>query len=384
MELRLSQRCNQVAQSEIRNMTLECTRVNGVNLAQGVCDLKTPDVVIDAANAAMRAGVNTYTRYDGLAALRQAIANKQKRFVGQDLDPEREIIVSAGATGAFYAACLALFDAGDEVIIFEPYYGYHVVTLASLGVTPVFVRLEGADWRVAPLALEAAVTPRTRAIVVNTPANPCGKVFSREESLLVADFAQAHNLFVLTDEIYEHFIYDGLEHVALATLPGMAERTIAISGVSKSFSITGWRIGYALCAPRWAQTIGYYNDLVYVCAPAPLQMGVAAGLNELGADYYAGITAAFTAKRERFCNALAASGLTPHVPRGAYYVLADLSRLDGADSKARAMDLLRRTGIACVPGKAFYRDDAGDTLGRFSFAKEDAVIEDVCKRLEGL
>lgn len=384
MALTLSQLHGQVSQSEIRNMTLECAAVGGINLAQGVCDVKTPDLVIAAAEKAMRNGINSYTRYDGLAALREAIAAKQKRFTGQDVDPEAEVIVSAGATGAFYSVCLALFDPGDEILLFEPYYGYHVVTLTSLDMRPVYVRLESADWSFTRQTLEAAVTPRTRGIVLNTPANPCGKVFSHPELELLADFAATHDLFVLTDEIYEHFIYDGLKHIAPATAPGMGERTITISGVSKSFSITGWRIGYAICDRRWAQTIGYFNDLVYVCAPAPLQMGVAAGLDQLGPDYYAQLTAAFSRKREIFCNALLTAGLTPHVPQGTYYVLADLSKLNGQDSKARAMDLLKRTGVACVPGKAFYCDSAGDTLGRFSFAKEDSVLEEACRRLEGL
>lgn len=384
MSLHLSQASGRLLQSEIRNMTLECAAVGGINLAQGVCDVNTPELVLDAANKAMRDGINAYTRYDGLPALRQAIAAKHRRFTGQDVDPENQIVVSAGATGAFYAVCQALFDPGDELILFEPYYGYHLVTLASLGLKTGFVQLQGLDWTFTREALEAAVTPRTRGLIVNTPCNPCGKVFSREELAVLAEFAQAHDLFVLTDEIYEHFIYDGLEHVSPATLPGMAERTITISGVSKSFSITGWRIGYSICDQRWAQTIGFCNDLVYVCAPAPLQMGVAAGLNELGEEYYAELTATFARKRERFSNALADAGLTPRVPHGAYYALADLSKLEGQGSKARAMDLLKRTGVACVPGKAFYREDtdqAGGLLGRFSFAKQDAVLEEACRRL---
>jgi aminotransferase len=298
-----------------------------------------------------------------------------------DLDPDGQVVVSCGATGAFYAACLALLDEGDEVLVFEPYYGYHIVTMASLGIKPVYVTLEPPEWEFAAGDLERAVTARTRAIILNTPSNPAGKVFDRRELELIADFAQSHDLFVFTDEIYEHFVFDGKEHIAPATLPGMAGRTITISGLSKVFAVTGWRLGYALCAPEWALAIGHFSDLVYVCAPAPLQIGAAKGLEELGPDYYRGVSDDHQMKRDRFCDALRSAGMTPHVPEGAYYTLADVTGLPGTTAKERAMYLLEKTGVACVPGSAFYSGPVGETLARFCFAKETDVLEDAIQRL---
>ena len=384
MSLKVSARRHLVAQSEIRNMTLECARVGGINLAQGVCDLPVPEPVLRGAEEAMRAGTNIYTRFDGLPELRRAIADKQQRFTGMEVDPESMVVASAGATGAFYAACLALLDEGDEVLVFEPYYGYHIVTLAALGIRPVYVTLEPPHWDFTAQDLEDAVTDRTRALILNTPSNPAGKVFSREELGVIADFAESHDLFVFTDEIYEHFVFDGREHVAPATLPGMEKRTVAISGFSKVFAVTGWRLGYAICDPEWALPIGHFNDLVYVCAPAPLQMGCARGLEELGPDYYQGVSDDHQRKRDLFCDALQSVGLTPHVPEGAYYTLADVTSLPGNTAKERALYLLEKTGVACVPGSAFYQGAVGETLARFCFAKEMDVLEDAMERLEGL
>jgi aminotransferase len=365
-------------------MSIECDRMGGINLSQGVCDTEVPAIVRRAAQEAMDKGVNTYTRYDGLDELREAIALKQKRFTGMEFDPQGEIVVSGGATGAFYCACLALLNPGDEVILFEPYYGYHVSTLVATQGVPVYVRTLPPDWGFEYEDLERVRTSRTRAIMVNTPSNPSGKVFGREDLEIIARFARAHDLFVFTDEIYEHFVYDGYEHIPPVALPGMAERTITISGLSKTFSITGWRIGYCICDSRWAQSIGYFNDLVYVCAPAPLQMGVARGLLELAPDYYQGLSNDFRSKRDRLCTALAEVNLHPYVPRGAYYILADISRLPGETSKERAMYLLRETGVASVPGEAFYHDSSGEALARFCFAKEDGVLEEACSRLARL
>lgn len=382
MALNLSDRHEWVMQSEIRNMSIECDRVGGINLSQGVCDTEVPLAVRRGAQEAMDAGINTYTHYAGLMELRHAIADKQQRFTGMSVDPETEIIVSAGATGALYCACLALLNPGDEVIVFEPYYGYHLSTLVATQAVPVYVRMSPPDWSFSYADLEKAKTPRTRAMIVNSPANPSGKVFSQADMETIARFAIDNDLFVFTDEIYEHFLYDGRRHIVLATLPGMKERTITISGLSKTFSITGWRIGYCLCEARWAQAIGYFNDLVYVCAPAPLQIGVAKGLMSLGPEYYQGLSVEYRGKRDKICAALARAGLTPHIPQGAYYVLADMSAVPGSTSKEKAMYLLRKTGVACVPGEAFYHDDSGENLARFCFAKDDAILDEACKKLE--
>lgn len=384
MSLKLSKRREWVAQSEIRNMSIECDRVGGINMSQGVCDLEVPSQVLAGAKQAMDSGINVYTRYDGLQELREAIAKKQQRFTGVEVDPEKEIIVSAGSTGVLYCVCLALLDPGDEVVVFEPYYGYHMKTLIATQAVPVYVRTTPPDWSFSEDELERVVTPKTRAVILNTPSNPSGKVFTRAELELISRYAQKHDLFVFTDEIYEHFVFDGREHIAPASLPAMKERTITISGVSKTFSITGWRVGYCICDARWTQTIGYFNDLVYVCAPAPLQVGVARGLMELEPEYYSRLSREYQEKRDRFCSVLSSAGLEPHVPQGAYYVLADVSGMAGQTSKERAMNLLRETGVASVPGEAFYHDDAGDTLVRFCFAKEDAIIDEACRRIEKL
>ncbi len=371
-------------QSEIRNMTIECTRRGGINLSQGVCDTPVPEAVRRAAQSAIDDGVNTYTRYDGLPELRRALAAKVRRHGGIEADPESQIVVTNGATGAFYGACLALLDPGDEIILFDPYYGYHLDTARSVGAVPRFVSLERPTWSFTPADLHAAASERTRAIVVNTPSNPTGKVWSRVELEMVAAFAIERDLFVITDEIYEHFVYGDARHVSPATLPGMAERTITINGLSKTFSITGWRIGFSVSDPRWAKTLGWVNDVAYVCAPAPLQMGVARGLDALPDDFYAGLRAEYAAKRDALCTALDGAGLSPIVPQGAYYVLADVSRLPGSTSKERVMYLLDQTGVAAVPGSAFQVGAAGEDLARFCYAKVDADLDEACRRLQRL
>ena len=383
MPLSLSHRADAITQAEIRAMTIECDRVGGVNLAQGVCDTPPPPLVIEGAHRAMLEGTNTYTRYDGLAELREAIAFKLKRDQGMEVDPETQITVSAGSTGAFYCACLSLLNPGDEVILFEPYYGYHRNTLMSVEAVPTFVPMKAPDWTFTREDLERVVTGRTRAIMVCTPGNPSGKVFSLEELKVVQEFAEAHDLFVFSDEIYEYFIYDGRKHVSPASLPGMEERAILVSGYSKTFSITGWRVGYSVASPRWAQMIGYMNDLVYVCSPAPLQIGVADGIRKLPREYYDHLAAEYRHKRDLLCGTLSRIGLTPSVPPGAYYVLASVERMGEATSKAAAMRLLRETGVASVPGVSFFVGPDRERFIRFCFAKQLPELEEGCRRLAG-
>ncbi|HKD79245.1 MAG TPA: pyridoxal phosphate-dependent aminotransferase [Candidatus Angelobacter sp.] len=383
MPLSLSQRAARTVQSEIRAMSVACEKVQGINLAQGVCDTEVPEPVREGAKRAMDQGINSYTRAEGLAPIRQAIAEKMRRFNRIECDPETEIIVNSGATGAFYAACLALLNPGDEVILFEPYYGYHLNTLVAVEAVPLYVTLRAPDWKFNREDLERTVTLRTRAIVLNSPANPSGKIFSREEMEWIAAFARRHDLFVLTDEIYEYFVYEG-EHISIATLPGMRERTITMSGYSKTFSITGWRIGYTVCDRRWAQGISYFHDLIYVCAPAPLQMGVAEGIGRLPEKFYQEIGKEYVQKRDLLCNTLREIGLTPSVPNGAYYVLADASILPGRTSREKAMHLLHETGVASVAGSAFYHGGGGENLVRFCFAKTDAELAEACRRLRAL
>lgn len=384
MKRQINQRMAELAHSEIRAMTQACVKANGLNMAQGVCDTPAPAVVLRAASAAMEQGKNVYSRFDGLPELRQAIAKKLAQYNGIVADPETDITVSAGATGAFHCASLALLNPGDEVILFEPYYQYHISALLAVEAVPVRVKMQAPDWVLSAADIERAITPRTKAIIVNSPGNPSGKVFSRQELEMIATIAQQHDLFVFTDEIYEYFLYDGRTHVSVATLPGMADRTITIGGYSKTFSITGWRIGYSVAAVRWAQAIGAMNDLLYVCAPTPLQAGVAVGIQELPGSFYRDMARDYQRKRDRFCEALAKAGLTPSVPQGAYYVLADASRLPGTTGKERAMFLLETIGLGCVPGEAFFSGPEGKQFIRFSYAKTDADIDDACRRLARL
>ena len=384
MRRHINQRTAILAHSEIRAMTQACVQANGLNMAQGVCDTPAPPVVIRAAAQAIERGKNVYSRFDGLPELRQAIAKKLAQYNGIVADPETDITVSAGATGSFHCACLALLNPGDEVILFEPYYQYHISALLAVEAIPVMVKMRAPDWTFSAVEVERVITPRTKAIVVNSPGNPSGKVFSRQELENIAEIAQQHDLFVFTDEIYEYFLYDGRTHVSLATLSGMAERTITIGGYSKTFSVTGWRIGYSVAAARWAQAIGAMNDLLYVCAPTPLQAGVAVGILELPDSFYRNLARDYQRKRDRFCQALVKAGLTPSIPQGAYYVLADTSRLLGTTGKERAMCLLERIGLAGVPGEAFFSGADGKQFLRFSYAKTDADIDEACSRIAKL
>lgn len=381
MERHLNQRMAALAHSEIRAMTQACVQAKGLNMAQGVCDTPVPPVVLRAASEAMERGKNVYSRFDGLLELRQAIAKKLVQYNGIVADPETDVTVSAGATGAFHCACLALLNPGDEVVLFEPYYQYHISALLAVEAVPVRVKMRAPDWTFSPDEVERAITPRTKAIIVNSPGNPSGKVFSRQELESIATMAHQYDVLVFTDEIYEYFLYDGHTHVSFATLPGMADRTITIGGYSKTFSITGWRIGYSVASARWAQAIGAMNDLLYVCAPTPLQAGVAVGIQELPDSFYRDVARDYQRKRDRFCQALAKAGLTPSIPQGAYYVLADASRLPGITGKERALFLLKTIGLAGVPGDAFFSGTDGGQFIRFSYAKVDADVDDACRRL---
>jgi aminotransferase len=383
-KLRLSAISPGLVQSEIRAMTVECDRVGGVNLAQGVCDTEVPQPVAARAIEAIAQGLNIYTRLDGIAPLRQAIAEKLARHNGMTADPDGEILVTSGATAAFQAACMALFDPGDEVILFEPFYGYHLNTLSALRVNAATVPLAAPRWTMDLDALRAAITPRTRGIVVNSPSNPSGKVFSPAELEAIAALAIEHDLFVITDEIYEYFVFDGAKHISPATLPGMAERTISISGLSKTFSITGWRVGYVVADRRWLGAISYFHDLLYVCAPSPFQHAAAAGLMQLPDSFYSGLSTEYQAKRDMLCTALSDVGLTPSIPQGAYYVLADVTNLPGSTAREKARTLLRNTGVAAVAGTAFFASGRGENLIRFCFAKRDEDLQRACDQLRRL
>lgn len=382
--LGLSKSAGQIVQSSIRTMSVECEKAGGVNLAQGVCDTEVPAVVRQAAEAAIEAGQNQYTRADGIARLREAIARKLLQQNGISADPETQVLVTSGVTGGIDSVCRALLNPGDEVILFEPYYGYHYATLVGQYCKPVLVSLDPPDYPLVTDRLAAAITSKTRAIVVNTPANPSGKLFSKAELEAIAAVATQHDLFIFTDEIYEHFVYDGQRHISLGSLPGNAERTITISGFSKVFSITGWRVGFVHASARWTPAINYFHDLTYVCAPSPFQHGAAAGIEQLPPLFYSDLIHEYQGKREMMCSALRDAGLEPSVPAGAYYVLADASAIPGESSIEKAMNLLALTGVASVPGEAFFQGGRGEHLLRFCFAKTEADLSEACNRLATL
>lgn len=381
--MRIARRVQELAQSDIRRMTRECERLDGINLGQGICDLPTPAPVRDGAIAAIRENRSTYSFAEGARELRDAIARKLDQDNGLRADPVGEICVTVGASGAYTAAIHALLDPGDGILLFEPYYGYHLNAALVAGLVPGFVTLAPPDFALREEALEAAITPRTRAMVVCTPGNPSGKMFSREELAIVSRVARRRDLLVITDEIYEYIRYDGRPHLSPAAIDGLGERTVTIMGLSKTFSITGWRLGYTFAPAEMTRAITLVNDLYYVCAPTPLQLGAAKGF-DAPRSYFDELQSGYQQKRERICAALHEARLEPIVPQGAYYVLADCSRLGFATSREAAMHLLTTTRVASVPGSAFYRGPEGEKLLRFCFAKDDAVLEQACGRLASL
>ncbi len=381
--MRIGSRLAQFVISDIRSMSRACDAVGGINLGQGICDLPTPAPVAAAAKAAIDENRVVYTAPEGILPLRQAISDKVDRLYGLSYDAGSEVVVTSGATGGFAAACLALFDPGDEIILFEPYYGYHLNTLLGLGLVPRLVPTKPPTWAYDPAELERAIGPKTRGIVVCTPSNPSGKVWSEAELDHVAGLLEKHDLIGVTDEIYEHILFDGAKHVPLATRPSARSRTVTLSGFSKTFAITGWRLGYLTAPAEAARRITVTHDLLYVCAPTPLQHAMVAGLT-MPESYYAEMTASYAKKRDILCDALSRAGLEPFVPRGAYYVLADIQKLGEATSKAACTKLLELTKIASIPGTSFYADPVGETLARFCFAKEESALEEAARRLRAL
>jgi len=369
-----------MVQSDIRRMSRDCERVGGINLGQGICDLPTESLVAEGAIEAIRSNRATYSKFEGVDPLRDRIARKARTYNGYDVDPATEVVVTVGATGGFACAAMATLNPGDEVILFEPYYGYHLNTLKLLGVETKLVPLSTPDWAIDLDLLRRAFNSKTRGIVVCNPSNPCGKVFTREELVKIVALCREFGAWIYTDEIYEYIVYDGAEHVSVASIPEARDLVITISGFSKTFSITGWRIGYVTAKEEVSRGIGLVNDLFYVCAPTPLQWGVAKGL-EIDESYYRGLALDYQKKRDILADALKDCGMTPFVPRGAYYMLADVSALGFDDSRKAADALLAECGVASVPGTAFYLSDRGRTLVRFCFAKDFDALEDAAARL---
>ncbi|MBA2661523.1 MAG: pyridoxal phosphate-dependent aminotransferase [Bradymonadaceae bacterium] len=379
-----SDRIGNLQQSEIRAMTRECVRLGGLNLGQGICPLPSPPEILEAASEAILADKSTYSKFEGVDDLRTTIAKKMASYNKLEVNADTDVIVTIGSTGSFVCTLQGLFNPGDEIIIFEPFYGYHVNALRVSGCEANFVTLTPPDWSFTREAIEAAITPKTRGILVNTPGNPSGKVFSRAELETIASICQEHDLIAITDEIYEYLVYDGHVHTSLATLPGMWERTVTMSGFSKTFAITGWRLGYTVAPAHLATPIGFINDLFYICAPTPLQYGLAAGMARLSPDYYTEMSDRYRQKRDYFCDALISAGLTPHIPQGAYYILADVSHLGFSDDKKAAMHILETTGVASVPGSSFFASDTGRSLTRFCVAQEWEVVKEAAERIATL
>ena len=373
-------RCLTFTESVIREMTRIANQHEAINLAQGFPDFPMPAPMKDAACAAIHGDINQYAVTWGAPALRLAIAEKYHRVYGMDVDPEREITVTCGATEAMASVFLALIDPGDEVIVLEPFYENYGPDAILAGANPVFVPLERPDWTLDHDRLRAAFSPRTKAIVVNTPHNPSGRVLTRTECDLIAELCLKHNVWAITDEIYEHIRYAGDHHV-LATWPGMRERTITISGLSKTFSCTGWRLGYAIAPPAATLPIRKVHDFLTVGAPAPLQAAGAVAM-AFDADYYNHLALDYRERRETIGAALTSAGFTFTLPEGAYYILADFSRMSDQSDVEFAKWMTREIGVATVPGSSFYHDPPlGRSLVRFAFCKSNSTLLRAAERL---
>jgi aminotransferase len=379
-----AQRTATFNESVIREMTRIANRTGAVNLAQGFPDFPMPAPMKDAACAAVMGDVNQYAITWGSPALRIAIAEKYRRWYGMTVDPETEITVTCGATEAMAATFMALIDPGDEVIILEPFYENYGPDAVLAGATPVFVPLVAPDWHLDIERLVAAITPRTRALVLNTPHNPTGKVFSRAEVSAIAELAERHDFLIFTDEIYEHLVYAGHHH-PIATWPGMRNRTVTISGMSKTFSCTGWRLGYAIAPASLSGAIRKVHDFLTVGAPAPLQAAAAIGM-AFDAEYYNHLQLAYKQRRDVMMTALTKAGFACTPPDGAYYVLADFSALDaGRSDREFAVWLAETIGVATVPGTSFYGDpERGTSSVRFAFCKTFETLGRAAERLERL
>jgi len=381
MRTRVSQKSLRFTESVIREMTRLATAHGAVNLSQGFPDFPAPDAVKAEAARAIAADVNQYAITWGAKRLRDALVAKQQRFTGLEFDPEREVVVCCGSTECMAATMLALVDPGDEVVVFEPFYENYGPDAILCGATPRFVRLREPDWSFDPAELAAAFSDRTRAIVVNTPNNPTGKVFTRAEMETIAALCRKWDVIAITDEIYEHIVYDGAEHVSMAALDGMRERTVTLSGLSKTWSLTGWRIGWCLAPSELTNAIRKVHDFLTVGAPAPLQEAAAVAL-QMPDTYYAKLAADYRERRDYLVPALAEAGFRVFPPRGAYYVMTDITSFGFDDDVAFTRWLISEIGVAGVPGSSFYSDPAaGRQRLRFHFARRRETLEAAVERL---
>ncbi|MEA2683222.1 MAG: L-glutamine---4-(methylsulfanyl)-2-oxobutanoate aminotransferase [Chloroflexota bacterium] len=364
-------------------MTRRCVELHGagaVNFAQGFPDFDPPAELVEAAARAMRDGYNQYATTWGAPELREAIASCYGPLFGREIDPAREITVTCGSTEAMIAAMLGLLDPGDEVVVFSPFYENYGPDCILSGASPHYVTLHEPDFRIDPEELAAAFNPRTRAIVVNTPNNPTGKVYTRAELEMIADLCMRHDVIAITDEIYEHLVYEG-EHIRLATVPGMADRTVTISGISKTYSLTGWRVGWLIAPPLLTDGIRKVHDFLTVGAAHPLQIASAAAL-ALPAAYYTRFVDDYRARRDLLVEGLQALGFGCEAPAGAYYVMADISGFGYADDFTFANHMIEHLGVATVPGSSFFHEPGlGVNRIRFSYPKK---LETIRRGLEQL
>jgi aspartate/methionine/tyrosine aminotransferase len=385
----LSDKVELFTESVIREMTRQAMLHGAVNLAQGFPDFPAPAEIKRAAQEAVAADVNQYAITWGAKSLRNAIARQMQQWQGIPVDPERQITVCCGSTEAMISTLLAVCNKGDEVVIFEPFYENYGPDSVLSGAKPVFVKLRpprtpDGEWTFDERELRAAFHSQTKAIILNTPNNPTGKVFTRSELELIRDLCIEFNVLAITDEIYEHILYDGTQHISMASLEGMSDRTVTINGLSKSYGVTGWRVGWAVGPPAITNAIRKVHDFLTVGAPAPLQEAGAAAL-ALPRAYYENLAKGYSARRDRLMPALTDAGFRCFRPRGAYYVMTDISAFGFADDVAFTQYLVKEIGVAAVPGSSFYNDPRdGAKQVRFAFCKKDATLDEAGQRLKKL
>jgi len=379
-----SRRTMNFTESVIREMTRLALHHGATNLAQGFPDFPAPEVLKNAAAEAIAADINQYAITWGAKPLRDAIAAKYRRWRGLEFDPEREVTVCCGATEGMIATLLAVIDPGDEVVVFEPFYENYNPDTQLCGAEVRYVRLQAPEWTFDPDELRRAFSPRTKAIIVNSPNNPTGKVFTREELQAIADLCQEFDALAITDEIYEHILYDGAVHVPILSLPGMRGRSVLVNSMSKTYSVTGWRVGWVLAAPDLTDSIRKVHDFLTVGAAAPLQQ---AGVTALGLpdEYYLKLAEEYKYRRDYILSSLKGAGLQPFTPAGAYYVMASISGLGFVNDLAFVSHLIERIGIAAVPGSSFYAHRAPEnSYVRFCFCKKYETLEKARHQLSHL
>ena len=380
----LSAKAEQFTESVIREMTRLALKHGAVNLSQGFPDFAAPAEIKEAARQAISDDINQYAITWGAKPLRDAIVEKFERTQHVRVDPEREITICCGSTEAMMSAMMAIINPGDEVVVFEPFYENYGPDAILSGATPSFVKLRPPNWSYDEKELAAAFGPHTKAIILNTPNNPTGKVFSRAELEFIRDLCVRWNAFCITDEIYEHILYDGAEHISMARIDGMRDRTIVINGMSKTYSVTGWRVGWAIAPPEPTAAIRKVHDFLTVGAAAPLQQAGAIALQS-PQSYYDKLASDYSVRRERLLKILTAAGFTVFKPRGAYYIMTDISRFDYSDDVAFAKFLVEKIGVAVVPGSSFYNDARdGASQVRFTFCKKESTLAAAEERLSKL